>query len=72
MNRTNRLVQGLESNDFNQLVKDATHMRGRHIDHAYWRDLEKTWTEPLLERYSPYYSDHDAICLTIRRNETRT
>ena len=69
MNRTNRLIQGLERKDFTQLVKESTHIRGRHIDHAYWRDLEKTWAEPLIERYSPYYSDHDAICLTIRRNE---
>ena len=44
MNRTNRLVQGLESNDFNQLVKEPTHIRGRHIDHAYWKDSNKIWS----------------------------
>ena len=70
MNRTNRLIQGLESNGFRQLVHEATHIRGRHIDHAYWRDSEGTWSEPAVDRYSPYYSDHDAIGLTItKKNE---
>ena len=72
MNRTNRLIQGLERNNFTQLVKEATHTRGRLIDHAYWKNRDKVWSDPVLERYSPYYSDHDAICLTIKRTETRT
>ena len=67
MNRTNRLIQGLETNGFRQLVHEATHIRGRHIDHAYWRDSEGTWSEPVVDRYSPYYSDHDAIGLTITK-----
>ena len=69
MNRTNRLIQGLESNGFQQLVRESTHIRGRHIDHAYWKDANRFWLEPVLNRYSPYYSDHDAICLTITRND---
>ena len=69
MNRTNRLIQGLESNGFQQLVRESTHIRGRHIDHAYWKDPNRFWLEPVLNRYSPYYSDHDAICLTITRND---
>ena len=67
MNRTNRLIEGLECHGFRQLVKEATHIRGRHIDHAYWRDTENTWLEPALDRYSPYYSDHDAIGLAITK-----
>ena len=70
MNRTNRLIQGLERHNFKQLVKEATHTRGRHIDHAYWKNSDQVWSDPVLERYSPYYSDHDAICLTIKRTET--
>ena len=69
MNKTNRLIQGLESNGFQQLVRESTHIRGRHIDHAYWKDADRFWLEPVLNRYSPYYSDHDAICLTITRND---
>ena len=71
MNRTNRLIDGLEANGFKQLVQEATHIRGRHIDHAYWRDREEEWSEPFVDRYSPYYSDHDAIGLSIlRRSDT--
>ena len=67
MNKTNRLIQGLEANGFKQLVKEATHIRGRLIDHAYWRDLVGTLSEPEVDRYSPYYSDHDALGLTINK-----
>jgi hypothetical protein len=54
MNRSNRLIQGLERNGFRQLVNEATHIRGRHIDHAYWRDHDNMWAEPVVYRYSPY------------------
>ena len=67
MNRMNRLIQGLENLGFRQLVNEATHIRGRHIDHVYWRDPTGTWSEPDLDRYSPYYTDHDAIGLTIKK-----
>ena len=53
VNKNNRLSQGLEKNGFSQLVKQATHIRGGHIDHAYWRDQEQTWEEPQINRYSP-------------------
>ena len=69
MNRTSRLIQGLQNNGFQQLVRESTHIRGRHIDHAYWKNTDGRWTEPKLERYSPYYSDHDAICLTFTRDD---
>ena len=69
-NRTNRLIEGLETHGFRQLVQEATHIRGRHIDHAYWRDNEGTLSEPALDRYSPYYSDHDAIGLTLRKKSS--
>ena len=52
MNRTNRLIEGLETQGFRQLVQDATHIMGRHIDHAYWRDNEGKWQEPALDRYN--------------------
>ena len=70
MNQTNRLIQGLETNGFQQLVNEATHIRGRHIDHAYWRDHNNTWADPAVDRYSPYYSDHDAIGITMTRIQT--
>ena len=63
-NFSNRLVEGLLLMGFEQLVHEATHILGRHIDHAYFLDPTKTLC-PVIERYSPYYTDHDGICITI-------
>ena len=49
---------------FDQLVHEPTHVRGRHIDHIYFLDPTKR-LKPIIERYSPYFSDHDAMCITI-------
>ena len=38
---------------------------GGQIDHAYWRDPTNLMKDPTLELYSPYYSDHDAILITL-------
>ena len=65
----NRLSKGLETNGFIQLVKEATHIRGGHIDHVYWRDVNGGWKAPQLQRYSPYYSDHDGSCVTLMKRE---
>ena len=63
-NSTNKLINGLVSLGFQQLVHHPTHIKGRIIDHAYILDpLRKLTT--VIERYSPYYSDHDAICISI-------
>ena len=40
---------------------------GGHIDHAYWRDPTHLMRDPTLELYCPYYSDHDAILITIHK-----
>ena len=67
-NQNNRMSQGLERNLFKQLVKEATHIRGGLIDHAYWKDTMRVWLDPAIERYSPYYSDHDGICITLTKH----
>ena len=67
INRNNRMSQGLQINGFKQLVTDATHIRGGYIDHAYWRDPQDVWADPVIDRYSPYYSDHDGICTTLTK-----
>ena len=38
-----RMSQGLVKHGFNQLVSEATHIRGGHTDHAYWRDPQHEW-----------------------------
>ena len=67
INRNNRMSQGLQGNGFNQLVNEATHIRGGYIDHAYWRDQHEVWDKPMIDQYSPYYSDHDGICITLNK-----
>ena len=63
-NFNNPITQGLTNLGFVQLVKEPTHIRGRIIDHAYIKDPTGR-LKPIIERYSPYYTDHDAICITI-------
>ena len=31
---------------FKQLIKEATQIEGRIIDHVYWRDTTDSWAEP--------------------------
>ena len=64
-NFNNRLVQGLLGLGFDQLVHEPTHIRGRHIDQVYFLDPSKT-LRLTVDRYIPYYLDHDGICITIR------
>ena len=63
--RNNRVTKFIENLGFLQLMKEATHIRGRIIDHFYFRGGVKIQENPRVHRYSPYYSDHDAICVTI-------
>ena len=63
-NFNNRLIQGILDLGFNQLVHEATHICGRHIDHAYFLDPSGR-LNAIIERHSTYFSDHDAICVTI-------
>ena len=64
--RNNSISKSLEEIGFIQLVKEATHIEGGHIDHVYWLDRTGKWKTPDVERYSPYYSDHDALLVTLK------
>ena len=61
----NQVSKELEHVGFKQLIKDPTHIRGGHIDHVYWRKGRRISMDSTIERYSPYYSDHDASLVTI-------
>ena len=66
----NRLSKGLlDKEGLHQLMTEPTHILGGHIDHVYWRNYHQIWMDPVIERYSPYYSDHDASCITLTRQE---
>ena len=64
-NQNNSITKELTDMGFEQMVMTATHIRGGHIDHAYWRDRNGVWSKPNLEMYSPYYSDHDALLISL-------
>ena len=64
-NTKHTLIEGLQEQGFTQLMKEATHIRGGNIDHVYWYDPDKLFEEIAVERYSPYYSDHDALLVTL-------
>ena len=74
MDEPNNIVtKALKDLDFELLVDVATQIQGRHIDHLYWRqDPAGVWRKPtletnLIERYSPYYTDHDAWLVTLEK-----
>ena len=69
-NRNNKVTKYLENDGFSQLMNEPTHMKGRHLDHLYFRQGRKPVQVPSIHRYSPYYSDHDALCATIQIPET--
>ena len=65
-NGTNSITKGLQDCGFQQLVTEATHIQGGLIDHVYWRDVRSPrFDDPTVERHSPYYSDHDAVMITL-------
>ena len=70
--KNNVITKRLENLGFQQLVMEATQIQGNLIDHVYWKDVNQTWDEPLIEQYSPYYTDHDSNLITLRlvRQET--
>ena len=70
--RNNRVTKFLNQLGFSQLMKEPTHMRGRTIDHFYFRGGSVLQENPIILRYSPYYSDHNAICTTINKMTCQT
>ena len=60
--RTGLLVRSMLERGYTLHTKDPTHTQGGHIDHAYTKDAKAQ-----LHRYTPYYSDHDSLCLTVEQ-----
>ena len=65
--KKNSISEMLKRLGFIQLTKEATHIQGGLIDHCYWVDKTMKWELPIVERYSPYHSDHDALLITLKR-----
>ena len=68
----NRLTTFLKSQGFSQINKTATHDAGGQIDHVYINDPNNSFDKPDLLRFSPYYTDHDALCTTLRPTQVNT
>ena len=66
-NFNNRLIQGLLHLGFSQVIHEPTHIQGRIIDQVFILDPNKDM-QFFIEQYSPYYTDHDAFCITIQNN----
>ena len=64
--RGNQVTKMLEGMGFEQLVREASHLLGGHIDHVY-SNLEQSEFNIDVKMHSPYYTshDHDAFCITI-------
>ena len=62
-NDKNPLARYLESQNFSQLVNQPTHDGGRTLDHCY---ASRNISDKIcLKFHSPYYSDHDALCISV-------
>ena len=59
----NVFSQSMEDWDLKQIGREATHERGGQIDHLYVSSQAVAGTT--LERVSMFYSDHDALCVTV-------
>ena len=66
-NRNNEVTRLLEGLGFEQLVKEASHLLGGHIDHVYSNLHHCSRFKPHIQMHSPYYTshDHDAFLITI-------
>ena len=57
------VLQFITQNGFTQLSDEPTQIQGRQIDNMF---INKPSLVRGIERYSPYYSDHDALLLTLK------
>ena len=63
----NKLRSFLEEKSFIQIVNQATHIEGGHLDHAYVRNVGNFEEVPYFHLAPKYYSDHDALCISWKK-----
>ena len=64
-NGNNAISALLSKKGFQRMIERPTHIQGGHIDHIYWLDRDIRYNQHSVEFYSPYWSDHDALLVTI-------
>ena len=65
--QNNELKTFLENKNFRQLITQATHIGGGHLNHAYILNTGQFEDAPDVQLIPKYYSDHDAICISLRK-----
>ena len=63
----NVLKTFLEELGFKEAIGQATHIDGGHSDHAYILNVGN-FEEPNIHLVPKYYSDHDALCICLRKS----
>ena len=58
----------LEELGFKEWVRQATHIEGGHLDHAYILNVRNFKEEPIIYLVPKYYSDHDALCICLQKS----
>ena len=61
----NHLTNRLKEIKFQQIVTQATHIEGGSLDHIYMKQIEEAKYDWELEYFPKYFSDHDALGLTL-------
>ena len=64
-NASNGVTVSLQKKGFKSIIERPTHIQGGHIDHIYWLDVDDRYNLSSVEVYSPYWSDHDGLLVTI-------
>ena len=66
--KNNKVIEALTEMGFQQLIEEASHLQGGHLDHIYSNHDQNEFNVELL-MYSPYYTslDHDAFCFTLTK-----
>ena len=63
----NELKTFLEQKKFRQIITQATHIEGGHLNHAYILNVGNFEDTPDVQLIPKYYSDHDAICISWKK-----
>ena len=62
---SNLITEEMKKLEFEQIVKEATHIDGGLLDHLYIKQGEDTYFNWELEVSPKYYSDHDCTGITL-------
>ena len=66
-NSSNSTKQYMKNKDFNQLIKEPTHIEGNLLDQAYVRDV-RSYHKFSAKLHSKYYTDHKALEIMVKKS----